>query len=82
MPSHFVKILLPAFRSAPGSDFHPTVGLILAGGWYSSSNVLDNKVFRSQDYGVTFEALPNLPDKRGNGCLVIVDEDEIIRLGG
>ena len=70
------------------SDYHPTVGLVVAGGNSApegSGNALDS-VYRSKDIfpdsGVVFEQLPKLPKEIDRGCLVIVDEDEILRLGG
>ena len=70
------------------SDYHPTVGLVVAGGNSApqgSGNALDS-VYRSKDNfpdsGVVFEQLPKLPKEIDRGCLVIVDEDEILRLGG
>ena len=82
----------PTCRLNAAFDYHPTVGLVIAGGsteiifekttgGYAPRGVLD-KVYRTKDYGVTFEALPKLPNKVYEGCLVIVDEDEIIRIGG
>ena len=78
----------PTCRLNAAIDYHPTVGLVIAGGMtsnggsgYVPSGILD-KVYQSKDYGVTFEALPKLPHKIHSGCLVIVDEDEIIHLGG
>ena len=79
----------PTCRLNAAFDYHPTVGLVIAGGYTSIDRdfppvpigILD-KVYQSKDYGVTFEALPKLPRKIRSGCLVIVDEDEIIHIGG
>ena len=75
----------PTCRLNAAIDYHPTVGLIIAGGsttrGFAPIGILD-KVYQSKDYGVTFEALPKLPRKIRSGCLVIIDEDEIIHIGG
>ena len=64
-------------------DFHPDVGLIMAGGAFP----LTKAVVRSTDYGHTFTSLPEMPyGVSGQGvfgsCLVIIDSTTIFLAGG
>ena len=62
-------------------DFHPDVGLIIAGGLFPASK----KVEISTDYGQTKTSLPDLPygsDDLSSACLVIVNTTTIFVAGG
>merc|ERR1712117_46434 len=69
-------------QQGAASYFSPSVGLVISGGNIDGGRG-DNvdKVYRTRD-GVTFEELPDLPEPVDLGCLVIVDDDQMIRLGG
>ena len=60
------------------------MGLVIAGGrkgGYGQWTYMDN-VERSSDHGVTFQELPNLPNKIISPCVVIVDPERIFTAGG
>ena len=62
-------------------DFHPDVGLIVAGG----NNPASKEVYISKDYGKTNYLLTNLPygsSYVSGGCLVIVNSTTVFVAGG
>ena len=63
-------------------DFHPDVGLIVAGG----NSPASKEVYISKDYGKTNSLLTNLPYGSYNyvsgGCLVIVNSTTVFVAGG
>ena len=62
-------------------DFHPDVGLIVAGGQQPQNN----KVELSTDYGQTKESLGNLPygcDWLSSGCMIILNKTTVFLAGG
>ena len=72
-------VCLIDLRKDKGWDYHPKVGLVIAGG--KEGSYLD-KVERSSDNGVTFQELPKLPNIIISLCLVIVDNERIFIAGG
>ena len=68
-------------RIAAGSDHHPSVGMVIAGGWDMASNFFD-VVERSTDSGATWSDLPQLPKKISYPCLVIIDDKTLALTGG
>lgn len=74
---------LPEVMQHMVSDYSPEVGLVVAGGNKDGGrgNNLDS-VYRSWDYGYQWEALPKLPNRIEAGCLLILNNDEIVHLGG
>ena len=72
-------VCLIDLRKDKGWDYHPKVGLVIAGG--KEGSYLD-KVERSSDNGVTFQELPKLPNIIIALCLVIVDNERIFTAGG
>ena len=60
--------------------FSPDLGLILAGGFSKEAGLLDAAEV-SEDFGVSFSALPALPRAVEGSCLVVVDDRAII-IGG
>ena len=65
------------------SDYTPEVGLVVSGGNFDGGRGDNTRSsYRSKDGAVTFEKLPDLPIRPEAGCVVIVSEDEIFRLGG
>ena len=64
-------------------DFHPDVGLIVAGG--SAPIESAKKVELSTDYGYTKTSLPDLPygdEMVMAGCLVIINTTTVFVAGG
>ena len=69
-------------RDLPTWAFDPAIGLVIGGGNNDGgrgSNI--DSVYRTMD-GVTFDTLPSLYEKIESGCMVIVDTDEILHIGG
>ena len=63
-------------------DFHPDVGLVLAGGVEGGSMIQIDGVEISEDYGITFRELAPLPKTIYVGCAVIVNESTVYHIGG
>ena len=62
-------------------DFHPNVGLMVAGG--NQISTTRDKVERSMDFGGTFQEFGTYPGgRRIMYCLVIIDENTIFGAGG
>ena len=63
------------------SDYHPDVGLIVAGGLFNEPS---NQVEISTDNGQTTGRLPDLPygDALCGACLAIVDTNTVFVAGG
>ena len=69
-------------RSYRSHDFHPEVGLVIAGG--NNGTVMD-RVEISQvgdELGAAFEELAPLPKQLTASCLVILDERTVFVAGG
>ena len=60
--------------------FRPDVGLVIAGGDNHTDGLLDAAEM-SEDFGVSFQALPSLPRAVHGACLVLSDGKAII-IGG
>jgi len=74
---------LPEVMQHMASDYTPEVGLVVSGGNFDGGRGDNTRSsYRSKDGAVTFEKLPDLPIRPEAGCVVIVSEDEIFRLGG
>ncbi len=68
-----------AEHSYPGFTFLPSVGLIVTGSWNPQNGVSETTLD-----GATIDttSVPNLPDVDGQNCLVSVDDNTIISMGG
>lgn len=75
---------LPEVMQHMAHDYTPGVGLIVSGGNFDGGRGKHiNSTYQSKDGGVTFNKLPDLPGwKPEAGCVVIVSDDEMFRLGG
>ena len=66
-------------RASSGYASSDTWGLIMAGGYDGSGNLAS--VATSYD-GESFASLPAMPDESRDSCLVVIDEDNILKCGG
>ena len=67
-------------RGRSGYASSDTWGLIMAGGYNYGSGSLAS-VETSYD-GESFASLPAMPDESRNSCLVVIDEENILKCGG
>ena len=63
-------------------DFHPEVGLVIAGGYNGTEMDVVEMSQPGQDLGRRFERLPNLPMQLTYSCLVIINMTTIFVAGG
>ena len=66
-------------RRGSGYASSDTWGLIMAGGYDGSGSLAS--VETSYD-GESFASLPAMPDESYYSCLVVIDEDNILKCGG
>ena len=64
-------------RQRPEHSFHPEVGMIIMGGRGHGK-----KVEISDDYGLSWRALPDRPHNRNEDCVLIVDKTTVFTAGG
>ena len=69
-------------RKGRAFDFHPDVGLVIAGGYNGTEMDIVEMSRRGQDLGRKFEKLPNLPKQLEESCLVIINSTTIFVAGG
>ena len=79
---HHVNVLTDILLSSRWRawDFHPEVGLFMAG----ANSITSDKVEISENGGLTFRKLPDVPytNKVYGACAVIIDEERIFIAGG
>ena len=76
-----ILTVLATSRVNFGSYSHPSVGIVIAGGWSGGSDFYD-VVERSLDGGATWEDLPPLPMKLSYPCLVVIDNRGTMAITG
>ena len=77
-----IIFLVLNYREQYTWSFTPTVGLVVAGGNNDGGRGANlDSVYRTMD-GVTFDTLPSLYERIEAGCLVIIDDDEMLHMGG
>ena len=69
-------------RKGRAFDFHPEVGLVIAGGYNGTEMDIVEISRPGQELARKFERLPNLPKQLEESCLVIINSTTIFVAGG
>jgi len=73
---------LPRQRSRSGYASSESWGLVMAGGVDGGDNVVSSVPTTKNGMGIISESLPDLPTKKENSCLVVIDDERLFNCGG
>ena len=69
-------------RSYAGFSSSDSWGLVMAGGVDGGDNVVSSVPTTKNGMGIISESLPDLPTKKENSCLVVIDDERLFNCGG